>query len=127
MSENLIKSEIEIIDIEVFTKNGEIPPIGKKYKVIIDGKEYIFHHHIVTGFEILEEAKKIPIECYRLFLKLKECDYKQIHPHEKVDLLKECVEHFITKPPTEFHYLIDMEKVKTKEKELTPAEILNNA
>lgn len=127
MLENKINPEIEIIDIEVYSLSGEIPQVGKKYKIRVDGKEYVFLHHIVTGAEILHKAEKIPIECHQLYLKLKDCDYTLIHPHEEVDLIKGNVEHFITKPPAEFHYFIDTEKETTKEKELTPNQILEKA
>ena len=43
----------EIIDVEAYTKEGKKPPVGKKYKVKIDGHHYTFDHHLVSGKELL--------------------------------------------------------------------------
>lgn len=119
--------EIEIIEIEIYTREGKTPPEGKHYKVVIDGKHYIFHHHHVSGREILEKAEKKPIECHVLFEKVKDHEYKRIELDEKVNLAKHGVEHFKTEPPTEFCFEVDGEKYKTKKHILTPNEILEIA
>ena len=119
--------EIEVIEIEIFTKEGKTPPEGKHYKVLIDGKHYIFHRHIVTGKEILEKAEKKPVECYTLFEKVKGCEYEKIGLDQEVVLTKHGVEHFITEPPKEFCINVDDEKYKTKEPVLTPNQILEIA
>lgn len=117
----------EVIDLDAYTKSDKKPPVGKKYKVIIDKEPYIFDHHIVTGKEVLEKAGKTPIECHSLYLKLKHCDFELIKPTDKVDLTEKGVEHFITKPPVVFHYTVDSEPETTDQKELTPDQILEAA
>jgi hypothetical protein len=129
MQENINKEESnhEIIDIEIYTNEGKEPPLGKHYKVKIDGKYYIFHHHIVTGKELLEKAGKIPVECHSLYQKLKNCDFNKISLDEKVDLIKPGVEHFVVKPPEVFYYTVDDEPETTEHKSLTADKILELA
>ena len=117
----------EIIDLEAYVLADKIPPHGKKYKVKIDNKYYVFHHHIVTGKEVLERADKIPVECHSLYLKLRHKDFELVRPHEEVDLIQKRIEHFVTKPPVVFHYFIDKESATTEETELTPNQILELA
>ena len=117
----------EVIDLEIYAKSDKTPPIGKSYKVKIDNEYFIFDQHLVTGKEILEKARKIPIECHTLYQKLKHCDFEKIDLNEKVDLAKLGVEHFVTKPPEVFYYTVDKEPETTDQKELTPNQILELA
>ncbi|MEJ7678743.1 MAG: multiubiquitin domain-containing protein [Segetibacter sp.] len=117
----------EIIDVEDFTKDGKKPPVGKKYRVKIDGHYYIFDHQLVTGRELLEKAAITPIECFWLYQKLKDCDFEKIDLKEKVDLAKGGIEHFVVKPTEVFNYFVDNEPETTDEKELTPNQILQAA
>lgn len=118
---------IEVIDLEAYSKEDKKPPLGKKYKVKIDNEYFIFDHHIVTGREILEKAKMIPVECHTLYQKLKHCDFKKIDPHEKVDLAEPGIEHFVVKPPEVFHYTVDGEPEMTDQKILNANQILELA
>lgn len=117
----------EIIDVENFTKDGKKPPIGKKYKVKIGGNHYIFDHQMVTGREVMEKAGITPLECFWLYLKLKDCDFERIGLTEKIDLAKGGIDHFVVKPTEVFNYFVDNEPETTDEKELTPNQILEAA
>jgi len=117
----------EIADLEALTLAGLTPEHGKHYKVKIDDKHYVFHHHLVTGTQILEKAGKIPVECHSLYLKARDCDFELIRPHEEVNLIERKVEHFVTKPPVVFHYFVDNEPETTEESELTANQILELA
>ena len=117
----------DVIDIEVFAKQGEKPPVGKKYKVRVGHHHFIFEQHIVTGKDILVKAGITPVECYWLYQKLKDCDFEKIDLTEKVDLTCQGVEHFVVKPTEVFHYTVDGEPETTDEKELTPNQILEAA
>ena len=117
----------EVIDLEAYTLADRQPPLGKKDKVKVDDKYYVFDHHSVTGMEILEKAGKIPVECHSLYIKLKHCDFELIALHDHVDLIHKSVEHFVTKPPIVFHYTVDKDPETTDEKELTPNQILELA
>jgi hypothetical protein len=117
----------DVIDIEVFAKQGKKPPVGKKYKVRVGHQHHIFEQHIVTGKDILVKTGIAPLECYWLYQKLKDCDFEKIDLTEKVDLTRQGVEHFVVKPTEVFHYSVDGEPETTDEKELTPNQILEAA
>src|SRR4051812_42078150 len=93
-----LHEDADVIDLELFTKEGKKPPVGKKYKVKVGNHHYILTNHIVTGQQILEIAGISPIECYWLYQKLKGCDFEKIDLKEKVDLTREGIEHFVVKP-----------------------------
>lgn len=126
-NQNSEKMIIEIIDVEIFTREDKTPPHGKKYKVKVDNEYFVFDHHIVTGGEILKMANKTPAECHTLYQKLKHCDFERISLNEKVDLAKPGVEHFVVKPPEVFNYTVDDEPETTDQSELTPNQILELA
>ncbi len=117
----------EIIDLEIYSKSGQKPPFGKKYKVRIDSEYYIFDHQIVTGKEILIKADIAHVECHTLYQKFKDCDFEKIDLNEKVDLARPGIEHFIIKKAEVFHYTVDGEPETTDEKQLTPNQILELA
>lgn len=117
----------EVIDLEEFTKSGQNPPKGKKYKVRIGDDSFVFDHHLVTGKDLLIKAAKTPIECYTLYQKFKGCDFEKISLSETVDLSKPGIEHFVVKAPEVFHYTVDGEPETTDEKSLTPTQILDAA
>lgn len=119
--------DIDVIDVEAYTKANKKPPIGKKYRVKIGDKFFVFDQHLVTGKELLEKAGSVPVECHTLYQKLKGCDFEKINLTEKVDLSKPGIEHFVVKPPEVFHYAVDGEPETTDEKKLTPLQILEAA
>jgi hypothetical protein len=118
---------VEIIDIEIFTIEERVVPLGKRYKVKIDGEYFVFHHHHVTGAEILEKAGKTPVECHSLYVKSRHHGYAKIGLQEKIDLSSHKVEHFEVKGPEEFHFSVNGERETTKEIALTPKQILEIA
>ncbi|WP_276348837.1 multiubiquitin domain-containing protein [Daejeonella sp. JGW-45] len=117
-------NEAEIIDLEAYTRSDKQVPVGKRYKVRIDGEDYVFDHAIVTREEVLQKAQKSPVECFSLYLKLKGCDFELIRPHQEENLAEGGVEHFITKPPMVYHYLVDSDPETTEAQEMTPNQIL---
>jgi len=118
---------IEVVEIEIYAKEDRTPPEGKHYKVVVDGKHYIFHHHLVTGKEIQEKAEKVPVECFRLYEKRRHCEYEKIEPGQQVNLARHGVEHFKTEPPEKFCFKVDTDEFHTTQKVLTPNEILDIA
>ncbi|MBK6826074.1 MAG: multiubiquitin domain-containing protein [Chitinophagaceae bacterium] len=116
-----------VIDLEQFTKEGKVPPLGQRYKVKVGEKEVILDKQIVTGREIFEAAGYKPPECHWLYQKLKGCDFEKIDLDEKVDLAKPGIEHFVVKPTEVFHYFVDAEPETTDQKQMTPNQILENA
>ena len=114
------KVTIEVIDIEIFTKEGKKPPIGHKYKIRVGDKYYIFDHHIITGRDIFNKIGLMPVECYTLYQKLKGCDFEKVGMDEVIDLANEGIEHFVTKGPDVFNYEVNGEPETTDKKALTP-------
>lgn len=89
----------EIINIEVYAKEGKDTPFGKKikYRVKIDDKYYIVDHRYPTGRELLQAAGMNPTG-YRLDQKLRHGETRKIELEDKVDLAQPGVERFMTIP-----------------------------
>ena len=117
----------EVIDLEAYTKSSKKPPVGKRYKVKIDGKSFVFDHHLVTREELLRKAGYCSIECFVLYQKFKGCDFEKIGAGEKIDLTKPGIEKFTVKPTDIFHYSVDGEPETTDSKQLSPNQILDLA
>jgi hypothetical protein len=100
---------------------------GKTYEIQVNDDVYHFSEPKVTGRQILEKAKLVPVECQSLYWKLKGCDFEKINLDETVDLSDPGIEHFITKEPEVFHYTVDGEPETTDQKSLTPVETLKLA
>jgi len=109
--------------------NNEKSGHGQKeqFPVTINEKTFFFDHAKVTGKALLEKANLLPITCYTLYQKLKNCDFEKIGLDEVIDLSNKEIEHFITKEPDVFHYTVDKEPEMTDKKKLTPVEILQLA
>lgn len=69
-----------------------------EYKIQIDKDIYSVHHHLLTGRELLEIAKKSPIDQFAIYLKVVDGPPRRIKLDEKVDLMKPGVERFLTLP-----------------------------
>lgn len=88
----------EIIDVEDYAKEGKTVPKGKKYRIRVDGEKYVTDKEVLTGREILELARKTPVERFQLNQKLKGGQVKRIEHNESVDLTAKGVERFMTIP-----------------------------
>lgn len=88
----------EIIDLELFAKEGKPVPKGKKYQIRIDREKYIVSVESMTGKEILLLAGKNPPERYQLNQKLFKGEVKKIGYDERVDFTAPGVERFMTLP-----------------------------
>lgn len=117
----------QVIDLEEYSREERQPPVGRRYRVKVDSQHFIFDHHLVLGKDVLSAAGFSPVECYKLYLKLRNCDFELVALSETVDLSKPGIEHFIVKPTEVFHYLIDQEPEITDQKVLTPTQILELA
>jgi hypothetical protein len=127
MNNNFSNQQTEIIDIEDSARTSQHPLPGRHYKIKVDDDLIIFTKERVTGLEILEAACRTPAECFRLYLKRKDCELIKIGFDEVVDLIKGDIEHFVTKPPDIFYYDLDEESRTTDHKEMTPDQILISA
>ncbi len=88
---------IEIIEIEVFAKEGKTPPHGHKYKIKIDKQHYTVSISTMTGRELLTLAGKTPVEKWLLQQKIKGHVHK-VGLDEVVDFTRPGVERFMTIP-----------------------------
>lgn len=90
--------EIEIIDVEAYSKEGKPVPKDKRYRIKIDREVYVVEKECMTGRELLTLAGKIPPEKYQLNMKLKGGKVEPISLDEKVCFTKPGVEKFMTLP-----------------------------
>lgn len=88
----------EIIDLEIFAKEGKNPPPGKKYQIRVDNSKFVTDKESLKGREILELAGKLPIERFQLNQKIKGGQVKRIDYNEIVSFLTPGVERFMTVP-----------------------------
>lgn len=91
---------VEIIDIEIYAKQGKKPPRAKKYKFRIDRESFIVENRIITGAELFKLAGKSPAE-YRMHQKMHGGHMREIGIGDKVDLGEQGVERFATMKLTE--------------------------
>lgn len=87
----------EIVDLEHYSKSGNAPPKGRKYRVRVDKQHVVFDKQVVTGREILSAVGKDP-QRFRLDQKLKGGETKKIEPDQEVDLTTPGLERFMTLP-----------------------------
>lgn len=90
--------EIEIIDLEAYSKEGKPVPKEKKYRIKIDREVYVVEKECMTGRELLALAGKNPPEKYQLNMKLNGGKVEPISLDEKVCFTKPGVEKFMTLP-----------------------------
>ncbi len=90
--------EIEIIDVEAYSKDGKPVPKEKRYRIKIDREVFVVEKECMTGRELLVLAGKNPPEKYQLNLKLKGGKVEPINLDEKVCFTKPGVEKFMTLP-----------------------------
>ena len=69
-----------------------------EYKIQIDKDIYSVDHPIFSGRELLDIAKKTPIEQFAIYLKVADGPPRRIALDEKVDLREPGVERFLTLP-----------------------------
>lgn len=105
--------------------SGPEEPIG--YEISVNDKIVTMPEPIATGQEVLEQSGLTPVTCHSLYMKLADCDFEKISPHQKVDLRSPRLERFVTKEPDVFPYTVNKDPELTEEKELTPREIIQQA
>jgi hypothetical protein len=89
---------VEVIDLELYAKEGKTPPKGTKYRIRIDKDYYEVHVSEMSGSEILTLAGKTPPNRFRLDQKLKGGATKKIELNDIVDFSTPGVERFQTLP-----------------------------
>jgi uncharacterized transporter YbjL len=92
------EDENEIIEIEVFSKNGKAVPKAKKYKIRIDNEKYLVATDEMTGQQLLELASKQPFNQYAIFQRLKGGQTEKVEYEDIVSFLAPGIERFMTLP-----------------------------
>jgi hypothetical protein len=87
--------EVDIVDVEEFSRAGKEIPKGKKYRIRIDKEKYVVEKSALSGREILKLAGKMP-ETHILYLHSRGGQSKVIAADEVVDLTMPGVERFTT-------------------------------
>ena len=87
----------EIIEIEIYCKEGKHIPPGRKYRIKVDNKTYEVPQSLL-GKQILELAGKIPVTRFQLNQKLRGGHVKKIGYDEIVDFTTPGIEKFMTLP-----------------------------
>lgn len=92
------ESESEIVDIEALSRAGKTAPNGKHYRIRVDKEHIDVDTQFVTGRRILELAGRLPVERFRLDMKMHGGNTKKVGLDEVVDLAQPGLERFMTIP-----------------------------
>lgn len=95
---NIMQEEIEIIDVEAYSKEGKPVPKNKRYRIKIDRELFVVERECMTGRELLTLARKTPPEKFQLNVKLKGGKVEPVRLDETVCFTKPGVEKFMTLP-----------------------------
>ena len=88
----------EIIDIELFAKEGKEVPKGRVYMIMVDRQKYKVHEECMTGREILILAGKTPPERFQLNVRYKGGKVVKVGLDEKICFTTPGIEKFMTIP-----------------------------
>jgi hypothetical protein len=84
----------DIIDLEEYAKAGRKPPRAKSYRLKVNDHPFVWHEPTITGRQVLELAKLLPPEDWRLRLKIAGGKPEPIALDTIVDLRRHGVEKF---------------------------------
>ena len=92
------KMDIEIIDVELFTKEGKPVPPRHHYKILIDRQKYDVKQECMIGREILKLAGKVPVERFQLNQRFRGGKVVKIGYDQTVCFTEPGIEKFMTIP-----------------------------
>jgi hypothetical protein len=88
----------EIIEIEVYVKEGRKPPLAKGYVIRVDKQKITVQKHELSGREILTLAGKLPVDNYILRQIFRGGQSSVVGLDQVVDLHRHEIEKFKTLP-----------------------------
>lgn len=93
-----MKNEVNenIEDLEACAKSGRIPGDADSYRIRIDDERHIVDDPVMTGRQLLNIAKRKPVEEHLIYLITRNGILEDIGLEESVDLRKRGVERFLT-------------------------------
>ncbi len=86
---------IEIIDIEVYAREGRPVPHGHHYRYRVNKQSFVTESPLITCEEILERAGLTPTDRFRLRQKLRHGPPQEVKPGTVIDLRAPGIERFI--------------------------------
>lgn len=89
--------ELEIIDIEEYSKANKPVPPEKRYRIRVDNKKFDVDKQVLTGKEILVLTGINP-DRFQLNQKLRGGMVKRVGLDERIDLSEPGIERFMTIP-----------------------------
>jgi hypothetical protein len=87
--------EVEIIEIEVYAREGRPVPRGKHYRIRVDKEHFVVRQPMITREEILALVDKRP-QLYQVYQHVRGGQTKIIKSGEHVDLTEPGIERFTT-------------------------------
>lgn len=90
--------EIEIIDLEEYSKSNRVPDKNKRYRIKVDRQQFVVEVESMTGMQILELAGKIPPNQYQLRQKINGGKVIKIALEDIVNFCEPGIEKFMTIP-----------------------------
>lgn len=97
-NEHLVPGNVEVIDVQAYAKEGKDVPKGARYRIRVDKEHFDVSTGEISGREVLETARKLPVERFRLDLKLRGGATRKVELDEVVDLTAPGIERFMTLP-----------------------------
>lgn len=88
----------DIVDLEVYAREGKQPPLARGYRILINGEPYVVLDPKPTGKEILTLAGLLPAKDYTLRVKRAGERPEKVGLDERVDLREKGVEKFKALP-----------------------------
>jgi hypothetical protein len=95
-----IREEIldEIADLEEYARQGKEPPHCRGYRYKVNGDPFVSDNSKIAGRQVLERANLLPVERYKLRVKIAGQPPRKVGLDEVVDLRHPGTEKFLAIP-----------------------------
>lgn len=91
-------AEVDLVDLEEYTRANRKPPPARRYRVKIDHNHHVISKRFITARELLELAGKTPPESYELEKRMRGGKYVPLELDQEVDLGEPGIEVFESFP-----------------------------
>lgn len=90
--------ELDVVDVEEYSKAGKPVPRAKQYRIRIDKQQFLVDSLSLTGRQLLVLAGKQPPENYEIRQKVRSGELKKIGLDEAARFDAPGVERYVTLP-----------------------------
>jgi len=97
-SKNKLDTEVTVIDVAQYAKEGKVVPPGHHYNIMVDRQNLTVKQECMTGREILALAGKFPTERFQLNQRFKGGKVMKVGYDQKVCFTEPGIEKFMTIP-----------------------------